>query len=83
MTIPFQASMSPASLRFLKILAVLGAIAVVFGLIWQPSVTWAALLIAGYLLTGFGLAGIVFVAISLHAELDGAPLSAASRRPCR
>jgi hypothetical protein len=63
MTIPFQANMSTASLRFLKILALAGAIAVVFGLIWQPSVTWASLLIAGYLLTGFGLAGIVFVAI--------------------
>jgi hypothetical protein len=77
MTIPFQASMSPASLRFLKILVPAGAIAVLFGLIRQPSLTWASLLIAGYLLTGFGLAGIVFVAIQFAC---GAGWSTAFRR---
>jgi len=77
MTIPFQASMSLAWLRFLKILAAAGAAAVLVGLIWQTSLTWASLLIAGYLLTGFGLAGIVFVAIQYAS---GAGWSTAFRR---
>jgi hypothetical protein len=77
MTIPFQASMSPASLRGLKILTLLGAVGVLCGLMWQPALTWASLLIAGYLLTGFGLAGIVFVAIQYAC---GAAWSTAFRR---
>jgi hypothetical protein len=77
MTIPFQARMSPAWLRFLKILTLAGTAAVVCGLIWQPSLTWASVLIAGYLLTGFGLAGIVFVAIQYAC---GAGWSTAFRR---
>jgi hypothetical protein len=77
MTIPFQANLSPASLRSLKILALSGAIGVLFGLLWEPSVTWASLLIAGYLLTGFGLAGIVFTAIQFAC---GAGWSTAFRR---
>jgi hypothetical protein len=63
MMIPFQASLSPASLRFFKGLVVAGLAGVLSGLIGQSSLTWASLMIAGYLLTGFGLAGIVFVAI--------------------
>jgi hypothetical protein len=63
MTMSFEFSLSPGVGRFLKVLSLAGAAAVSGGLIWQPSLTWASLLIAGYLLTGFGLAGIVFVAI--------------------
>jgi hypothetical protein len=77
MIIPFHATMSPASSRFLRTLAAAGAIAVLVGLVWQPSLTWASLLIAGYLLTGFGLAGIVFVAIQFAC---GAGWSIAFRR---
>jgi hypothetical protein len=77
MTVPFQASMSPASLRGLKILTLMGAVGVLCGLMWQPSLTWASLLMAGYLLTGFGLAGIVFVAIQYAC---GAGWSTAFRR---
>lgn len=63
MTIPFEANLSPGAARFLKILSAAGGAGVAAGLIWQPGLTWASLLMAGYLLTGFGLAGIVFVAI--------------------
>jgi hypothetical protein len=77
MIIPFHVTMSPAASRFLKTLALAGAIAVLFGLVWQPSATWTSLLIAGYLLTGFGLAGIVFVAIQFAC---GAGWSIAFRR---
>jgi hypothetical protein len=77
MTIPYQASLSAASLRFLAILAAAGAVAVVCGLILDPPLTWASILIAGYLLTGFGLAGIVFVAIQYAC---GAGWSTAFRR---
>ena len=77
MTMEFQVSMSPAWLRFLKMLTVGGAVAVVGGLIWQPSLTWASVLMVGYLLTGFGLAGIVFVAIQYAC---GAGWSTAFRR---
>jgi hypothetical protein len=76
-TIPFQSTLSPASLRFLKILTLLGMACVLCGLVWQPSLTWASLLIVGYLLTGFGLAGIVFVAIQYAC---GAAWSTAFRR---
>jgi hypothetical protein len=77
MMIPFQATMSPASLRSLRLLIVAGAAAVLIGLKWQPSLTWASLLMAGYLLTGFGLAGVVFVAIQYAC---GAAWSTAFRR---
>src|SRR5262249_53875946 len=76
-TMTFQASMSLGSLRGLKILTAVGTVGVLCGLIWQPSLTWASLLIAGYLLTGFGLAGIVFVAIQYAC---GAGWSTAFRR---
>jgi hypothetical protein len=77
MTIPFQVRISPVSLRYLWVLALAGAAAVLVGLTWQTSLTWASLLIAGYLLTGFGLAGIVFVAIQYAC---GAGWSIAFRR---
>jgi hypothetical protein len=69
--------MSPASQRFFRGLTMAGLAGVLCGLIWQPSLTWASLLIAGYLLTGFGLAGIVFVAIQYAC---GAGWSIAFRR---
>jgi len=77
MTIPLEANLSPDAARFLKILSAAGAAAVAGGLIWQPALTWASLLMAGYLLTGFGLAGIVFVAIQYAC---GAGWSTAFRR---
>jgi hypothetical protein len=76
-TIPFHAGMSPAALRFLKLLVAAGAFLVSCGLIWEPARTWASVLMAGYLLTGFGLAGIVFVAIQYAC---GAGWSTAFRR---
>jgi hypothetical protein len=77
MTIPLEASLSPAASRFLKGLSLVGTAAVAAGLLLQPSLTWAGLLMAGYLLTGFGLAGIVFVAIQYAC---GAGWSTAFRR---
>jgi len=77
MTIVFQANLSPASLRFLAILTAAGAAAVLGGLLLDPLLTWASILIAGYLLTGFGLAGIVFVGIQYAC---GAGWSTAFRR---
>jgi hypothetical protein len=65
------------TMRFLKSLCAAGATGVAAGLIWQPSLTWASVLMAGYLLTGFGLAGIVFVAIQYAC---GAGWSTAFRR---
>jgi hypothetical protein len=77
MTIPLEATLSPAASRFLKMLSLAGVAAVAAGLLWQPSLTWASLLMAGYLLTGFGLAGIVFVGIQYAC---GAGWSVAFRR---
>jgi hypothetical protein len=77
MTISLETSLSPTALRSLKILSLAGMVAVAAGLLWQPSLTWASLLMAGYLLTGFGLAGIVFVAIQYAC---GAGWSIAFRR---
>jgi hypothetical protein len=73
----FEFRLSPGVERFLKVLSLAGVAAVCGGLIWQPSLTWVSLLIAGYLLTGFGLAGIVFVAIQYAC---GAGWSTAFRR---
>src|SRR5215831_6361729 len=77
MTIPLEARLSPAASRFLKMLSLAGVAAVAAGFLGQPSLTWAGLLIAGYLLIGFGLAGIVFVAIQYAC---GAGWSIAFRR---
>jgi hypothetical protein len=77
MTIPFQASMSPPTLRFLRVLAVAGIATFLAGLALAPARVWASLLMAGYLLTGFGLAGVVFVAVQYAC---GAGWSTAFRR---
>jgi hypothetical protein len=63
MTILFQASLSPATLRFLRTLVLAGVGTSAVGLAFAPSRVWTALLMAGYLLIGFGLAGVVFVAV--------------------
>lgn len=62
---------------FLRALIAFGALAVAAGLFVSPSRTWAGLLLAGYLLTCLGLAGIFFVASQLAA---GAAWSVAFRR---
>jgi hypothetical protein len=77
MTIPFQASMSPGALRFLRVLALAGAATFLAGLAFAPGRVWTSLLMAGYLLTGFGLAGVVFVAVQYAC---GAGWSTAFRR---
>ncbi len=77
MSIPFQATISPASVRLLRALAVAGAAITAAGLFLAPERVWAALLITGYLLTGFGLAGVLFVAIQYAC---GAGWSTAFRR---
>jgi hypothetical protein len=77
MTIPFQASMSPAALRFLRVLALAGVATFLAGLALAPARVWASLLMGGYLLTGFGLAGVVFVAVQYAC---GAGWSTAFRR---
>ncbi len=75
--IEFEARMSPAVLRFARLLAAGGGIILLAGLAAAPDRAWAALLMAGYLLTGFGLAGVVFVATQYAC---GAGWSAAFRR---
>jgi hypothetical protein len=77
MNIPFQASLSTGTLRFLRMLAVAGAAVFLAGLVFAPDRAWTSLLIAGYLLTGFGLAGVVFVAVQYAC---GAGWSTAFRR---
>ena len=77
MTIPFQASMSPTALRFLRVLVLAGAATFLAGLALAPGRVWTSLLMAGYLLTGFGLAGVVFVAVQYAC---GAGWSTAFRR---
>lgn len=77
MTIPFQASMSPGALRFLRVLALGGAATFLAGLALAPARAWTSLLMAGYLLIGFGLAGVVFVAVQYAC---GAGWSTAFRR---
>ena len=70
-------TISPAALRFLRALAAAGGAVFLAGLVLAPDRAWTALLMAGYLLTGFGLAGIVFVAIQYAC---GAGWSTAFRR---
>jgi hypothetical protein len=77
MIVPFQAGMSPAALRFLRVLALAGAATFLAGLAFAPGRAWTTLLMAGYLLTGFGLAGVVFVAMQYAC---GAGWSTAFRR---
>jgi len=77
MTIPFQASMSSGTLRFLRVLASAGVTTFLLGLLLAPDRVWTSLLMAGYLLTGFGLSGVVFVAVQYAC---GAGWSTAFRR---
>src|SRR5437867_3103420 len=77
MTIPFQVSMPAAALRFLRLLALAGLATLLAGLVFAPERGWASLLMAGYLLTGFGLSGVVFVAVQYAC---GAGWSTAFRR---
>ena len=70
-------TLSAASIRFLSALALAGGALFLAGLALAPERAWTALLMAGYLLTGFGLAGIVFVAIQYAC---GAGWSTAFRR---
>lgn len=72
----FVPALSPAATTRWRILAAFGAIALADALIWQTGSAWAALA-AGYLLSGFGLAGVVFVAIQYGC---GAGWSVAFRR---
>ena len=73
----FEARLSPAALRFVRLLAVAGALIVLAGIALAPERAWSALLMAGFLLTGFGLAGVVFVAMQYAC---GAGWSASFRR---
>jgi hypothetical protein len=64
-------------LRFLRVLVFAGVATFLAGLVWAPARAWTSLLVAGFLLTGFGLAGVVFVAIQYAC---GAGWSTAFRR---
>ena len=59
----YEARLSPASLALLRTIAGLGAVAFGAGLIAAPDRAWTALLMAGFLVTCFALAGLVFVAM--------------------
>ena len=76
MTPNFEVKLSATAMNRWRILAGIGAVALVAALFVSPSSAWAALA-AGYLLTGFGLAGLVFVAIQYAC---GAGWSVAFRR---
>lgn len=69
--------LAPGLVSFLRALIAFGLFAVAAGLLVSPARTWAGLLLAGYLLTCLGLAGIFFVASQLAA---GAAWSVAFRR---
>ncbi|HWQ55736.1 MAG TPA: hypothetical protein VN442_18765 [Bryobacteraceae bacterium] len=75
--IRFGATMSPAAIRFFRVLAAAGGLTFLAGTVLAPERAWASLLMAGYLLTGFGLAGVVFVATQYAS---GAGWSTAFRR---
>jgi hypothetical protein len=55
--------MSPAARRLFHALALAGAATFLAGLALAPARACAALLMAGFMVTGFGLAGVVFVAL--------------------
>ena len=77
MTVQFEPTLSPAALRFLKTLTAAGVAIFLAGMALSPHRAWTALLMAGFLMTGFGLAGVVFVAIQYAC---GAGWSTAFRR---
>lgn len=69
--------LSPRLGSFLRAVAVFGVAAAVTGVLLSPARAWAGLLLAGYLLTCLGLAGIFFVA---SQQAAGAAWSVAFRR---
>lgn len=76
MTLEFEAKLSPAAIRRWRILLAIGGFGLMGALFFSPDEAWVGLM-AGYLLTGFGLAGVVFVAIQYAC---GAGWSVAFRR---
>lgn len=76
MILHFEPALSVAATNRWRILAAIGAVALIDVLFLSSGSAWAALA-AGYLLTGFGLAGVVFVAIQYAC---GAGWSVAFRR---
>ncbi|HOL72045.1 MAG TPA: hypothetical protein PKW45_11420, partial [Bryobacteraceae bacterium] len=63
--------------RFLGALILAGVVTSAAGVVLAPTRAWTALLIAGYLLATFGLAGLVFIATQYAS---GAGWSVAFRR---
>lgn len=61
--IDFDFRPSPPVMRLLRILAGIGAVTLLAGLILAPQRTWPDFLLASYLLLSVGLAGIFFVAL--------------------
>ncbi len=61
----------------LRVLLAVGALSALLGLVLAPARTWPMLLLASYALMGFGLAGVVFIAIQYVA---GGHWSVAIRR---
>ncbi len=76
MNISLEANLSAAAAARWRILLAIGAAALFYALFFSPGASWCALM-AGYLLAGFGLAGVVFVAIQYAC---GAGWSVAFRR---
>jgi len=60
---PYRFGMSPAAMRLFRALALAGGAATLAGMALAPARTCAALLMGGFVVTGFGLAGVVFVAL--------------------
>jgi hypothetical protein len=73
----FQLTIPRKAQRCLCLLTLAGAATFAAGLAIAPERAWAALLMAGFLLTGFGLAGVVFIATQYAS---GAGWSVAFRR---
>lgn len=65
-----QPSFAPPEkgVRFLRGLAVIGGLTVVFGLFLAPQRIWPNLLLCSYALLGLGLAGVFFVALQYVAN---------------
>jgi hypothetical protein len=76
-TMQFEAKISSMGLWFLRALAGCGAVTLAVGAAIAPDRIWPAVLISGLLLTGFGLFGVVFIAIQYAA---GAGWSTSFRR---
>lgn len=65
------------NVKLFRLLAMVGGAALGLGLFFAPQRAWLNLLLAGYALTGFGLAGMVFVALQY---ITGAGWSVVLRR---